>query len=267
MPLFMDRHDVPGATAEETAEAHVRDVAIAGDYDVEFLSYWMDPDHGSVFCLARAPEQDNLIAVHQDSHGMIPNEIIPVEEGNILQFLGKIHEPTDHTEITSPFRTILFTDLEGSTALTEELGIDAFLPLLQEHDVIVRRAIVSQRGREVKHTGDGILASFEEIDGALRCCLTIQQDFKERTTTDEAPELRVRIGVTAGEPVDHNDDLFGSSVNLAARLCDAAEAGTILVSDVVEELGSKKGFTFEEADAKSLKGFAEPVQVFELLQI
>ena len=266
MPLFMDRHDVPGATAKDSAEAHTRDLELSAEYDVQFLSYWFDADNEAVFCLANAPERENLVAVHRASHGLIPNEIIPVSEDNVLRFLGAVHDPVDHTEVTSPFRTVLFTDLEGSTSMTEELGVTSFMPLLDEHDVIIRRALVAEKGREVKHTGDGILASFDDVAKALRCSLAIQKAFKARSPEAPTQELRVRIGVAAGEPVDHNDDIYGSAVNLASRLCDAAEAEGILVSELVHDLGSKKGFPFHEEKQLSLKGFADPVSVFELAQ-
>ena len=72
--------------------------------------------------------------------------------------------------------------------------------------------------------------------------------------------------MAAGEPVDHNGDLFGSVVNLASRICDAAEAGHILVSDVVHDLGVKQGFSLREAHELVLKGFSDPVRVFEVLR-
>lgn len=266
MPLFMDRHDVPGATAEELAAAHALDVGLSAKHGVQFVSYWFDADNEAVFCLAKAQEHDNVAAVHREAHGMIPNEIIPVSEDNVFRFLGKIHEPADHTEVSSPFRAILFTDLEGSTAMTEDLGAAAFMVLLTEHDLIIRRALVAQWGREVKHTGDGILASFDDAANALRCASAIQEGFGARAAEGGTPVLRVRIGVAAGEPVDHNDDIYGSAVNLAARLCDAAQAEQILVSDVVRDLGNQEGFSFHEAGRRSLKGFTDQVSVFALEQ-
>ncbi len=265
MPLFMDRHDVPGASAADVAEAHMKDLELAGKHGVQFLSYWFDPDSGGVFCLARASAKENLEAVHQESHGLIPNEIISVPEDAVLRFLGKVHDPVDHTEITSPFRTILFTDLEGSTAMAEELGTSEFMSLLTEHDVIIRRALLASRGREVKHTGDGIMAAFEDVANALECSLAVQAGFEARNVESHGPSCRVRIGMAAGEPVDHNDDLFGSTVNLASRICAAATPGGILVSDVVRELGGERGFAFAEADRRTLKGFSKPVDLFALV--
>lgn len=266
MPLYLDRHDVPGATAEVVAEAHARDLSLSAKHQVQFLSYWFDDDSGEVFCLAKAPEGANLEAVHLESHGMIPHEIISVSEDNILRFLGKIAEPVDPKDVESPFRTILFTDLEGLTSLLQEVGESAFMLLLTEHDLIIRRALVNSRGREVKHTGDGIMASFEDVGRALECSVALQDGFDERTRSGDTPELRVRIGMAAGRPVHHNDDIFGSSVNLASRVCDAADAGRILVSDVVHELGTQKGFSFDQADARMLKGFSDPTPVFELIR-
>ena len=99
---------------------------------------------------------------------------------------------------------------------------------------------MAARGREVKHTGDGIMASFDDVARALACAIAIQDGFDERNASTEGPALRVRIGMAAGEPVDRGNDLFGSTVTLASRICDAADGGQVLVSDVVHVLGSTK---------------------------
>lgn len=266
MPLFMDRHELPGATAEEVAQNHARDLELVDEYGVQLLAYWFDADSGGTFCLAKASRPDDLAALHRASHGQVPNEIIGVAEDDILRFLGTINDPVDHTQVTSAFRAILFTDLEGSTSLLQELGEATFMVLLTEHDLVIRRALVASRGREVKHTGDGIMASFDDVGHALECAVAIQEGFDARRREGGALELRVRIGMAAGEPVDHNGDLFGSVVNLASRICDAAEAGHILVSDVVHDLGVKQGFSLREAHELVLKGFSDPVRVFEVLR-
>jgi class 3 adenylate cyclase len=265
MPLFMDRHDIPGVKAEDVAQAHLADLAVAARHDVKFLTYWFDPDRGEAFCLAEAPAGEALTAVHRETHGLIPNEIISVSEDNLLRFLGRINEPLDHTAVGNPFRAVLFTDLEGSTNLLESVGEAAYMVLLTEHDLIIRRALVATRGREVKHTGDGIMASFENVSSALGCALAIQDGFTTRAAAGEGPELRVRIGIAAGEPVDHNDDLFGSTVTLASRICAAADAGHVLTSEVVFELGRTKGFSFGPGQDRTLKGFSSPTRLFELV--
>lgn len=264
MPLFMDRHEVPGATAQEVADAHVSDLAVSGKYGVEFFSYWFDPDDGEVFCFARAPSTTAVENVHGESHGLVPAEIIEVSENDVVRFLGKVSDPTDASEITSPFRTIVFTDLEDSTAMLERLGESQFMLLLTEHDLIVRRALVKWPGREVKHTGDGFLLSFAEADNALSWSLEVRDEFARRADSEESPALRVRIGMAGGEPVDHDDDIFGAAVNRANRICSVAAPGHILVSDVVRDLGEKSRFVFGEARSVSLKGFSDTAVVYEL---
>ena len=191
------------------------------------------------------------------------SEIIAVSEDDVFRFLGKVSDPVDHTQVTRAFRTIIFTDLKGSTSLLQEVGEGAYMGLLAEHDLIIRRSLVAWRGREVKHTGDGIMASFEDVAGALECSLAIQAGFAARRSDGATPELRVRIGIAAGEPVDHNDDLFGSTVNLASRICDAADPGHILTSDLVHEMGTDRGFSFGRGQDLELKGFGV-VRVYEL---
>ena len=264
MPLFMDRHDVPGVTAEQVAQAHTADLEMGAKFGVQFLAYWFDADQGEAFCLAKAPTGDSLTSVHKATHGLIPNEIISVSEDAVLRLLGRMSESGSDAPTVNPFRTILFTDLEGSTSLLEAAGQSAFMVLLTEHDLIIRRALVAARGREVKHTGDGIMASFEDVAGALQCSMAIQTGFAARAAHVPKTQLRVRIGIAAGEPVDHNDDLFGSTVTLASRICAAAEAGRILTSDVVRDLGSERGFAFDGGRDVILKGFSGQTRVFEL---
>ena len=151
----------------------------------------------------------------------------------------------------------MFTDLKGSTSLLHEVGESAYLLLLTEHDLIIRQALVAARGREVKHTGDGIMASFDDVAGALSCVNAIQDGFDAWNATTEGPPLCVRIGMAAGEPVDRGNDLFGSTVTLASRICDAADGGQTLVSDVVRDLGGSPWLRVRRrrpADAQGVRG-------------
>ncbi len=84
---------------------------------------------------------------------------------------------------------------------------------------------MASHGREVKHTGDGIMASFDDVARALACAAAIQDGFDKRNASSEGPELLVRIGMAAGEPVDRGDDLFGSTVTLPAASATPPMAG------------------------------------------
>lgn len=266
MPLFMDRHEgLEGITPKAAAEAHMQDLEVQGRYGVRYLSYWVDPQRGHVFCLADAPHAEAAEAVHRESHGLVAAKIIEVDGAMVESFLGTLHEPSPGELWTATaFRVIAFTDIEGSTSITQDLGDDGAMRLLREHDRIVRGQLDENGGQEVKHTGDGIMASFTSVSRAVEWASAAQREFAERDSGD-LPPLRVRIGMSAGEPVAEGDDLFGATVQLAARLCDKAEAGCILVTSSVRDLALGKAYRFEARDPVPLKGFAEPVRPFRLL--
>ena len=163
------------------------------------------------------------------------------------------------TSTSGGFQTILFTDLESSTALTQRLGDEAAQELLHGHNEAVRAALDEHGGREVEHTGDGIMASFPSAVGAVAAALQMQREL-------EGGEVRVRIGLNAGEPIVEDDDLFGLAVIKAARIADRADPGTVLVSRVVMELCEGKTFEFTSMGEASLKGFDEPVALYEVRQ-
>ena len=157
-------------------------------------------------------------------------------------------------------RTVLFTDIVDSTTLTHSLGDEAALGLFGVHDTIVRDALSALGGREVKHTGDGIMASFVSTAGAVRCAIQIQRELARHEKANPERPLKVRVGAAAGEPVEQHNDLFGSTVQLAARLCAHAQPEQILVANAVAELCIGKGLLFEDLGEVVLKGFGRPVR-------
>ncbi|MGE5597201.1 MAG: adenylate/guanylate cyclase domain-containing protein [Hyphomicrobiales bacterium] len=160
-------------------------------------------------------------------------------------------------------RTILFTDIEGSTALTERLGDFRARMVLRQHEQITRQALAEHSGSEVKTLGDGFMASFDSASKALECAVAMQVAFEESNALGNEP-LHVRIGINAGEPIAEGDDLFGTAVNLAARIASQAEGGQILVSDVVRQLVAGKGFLFSDHGDVLVRGFDDPVRLYEL---
>jgi class 3 adenylate cyclase/pimeloyl-ACP methyl ester carboxylesterase len=173
------------------------------------------------------------------------------------------------------FRTILFTDVEGSTALTQRLGDERARALLREHERAVRECLKAHGGSEVKTMGDGFMASFASATKALECAIAIQRTLADRDAgagaqhaapaVEGASEpVRVRIGLNAGEPIAEGDDLFGTAVIAAARVAAQAQGGEILASNVVRELVAGKGFMFSSRGKTALRGFDDPVEVYEV---
>jgi class 3 adenylate cyclase len=182
----------------------------------------------------------------------------------IDEFLGEGEEAAAAPGLAADdIHTILFTDVEGSTALTQRLGDARAREVLREHERMVRGALKSHGGSEVKTMGDGFMASFSSATKALECAIAMQRAFAQHNESAEEPIL-VRIGLNAGEPIAEDDDLFGTAVNLAARICAHAEAGQILAPIVVRELAAGKQFMFADLGETELRGFEDPVRVYEL---
>jgi class 3 adenylate cyclase/pimeloyl-ACP methyl ester carboxylesterase len=167
-------------------------------------------------------------------------------------------------EIASGLVTILFTDLAGSTALTQRLGDAGAQDLLRAHNAVVRACLREHGGTELKTMGDGFMASFPLASAALECAIAIQRGLAAANGGGAEPPLRVRIGLNAGEPLAEEADLFGTAVQAAARIAAKAKPGTILVADVVRQLAAGKSFRFLDRGRTRLKGFEERLRLFEL---
>ena len=263
----MDIHEVHGATPEDVANAHKADLETEKKYGVHYGKYWFNEQAGKIFCLCEAPNAEAAVQVHREAHGLMADKLIEVQPELLEGFMGAATTndagaallPGGNADARDPgIRTVMFTDIVESTSLTQKLGDDAAMELVQAHDTIVREALKSCNGQEVKHTGDGIMASFLSAAAAVRCATQIQRELAKR---DDGMPLKVRIGGAAGEPVERNQDIFGSTVQLAARLCSRAEPEQILVSNVVAELCIGKGLHFHPLGEVMLKGFDRPVHV------
>ncbi len=264
MPYYMDRHELAGVTAADIAAAHMQDLQVQGKYGVQYVNYWFDYQAQHAFCLAKRPTQEAVEAVHHASHGLVATEIIEVDESAVRRFMGGITEhPVGEPYVETAFRAILFTDLEGSTSLTQQVGDAGAMAVLRRHDAIVRESLKRTGGTEVKHTGDGIMASFPSVAGAIEAAISIQRGFAEAETAGEMP-IGVRIGIAAGEPVTDRDDLFGTAVQLAARLSSRASGRSILVAGAVRDLALGKGFQFGATRNIRLKGFDDSVRACEV---
>ena len=269
MTLYMDRHEGVTQTPQEIAEIHLKDIEVQGKYDVRYVTYWIDEPAQQAFCLVDAPSKEAASAVHREAHDDVANEIIEVNQRVVEEFMGKIAstpaaiDPAT-TDMIPALRTVLFTDMESSVEITQRLGDAGAMELLRTHNTIIRDALEAHHGREVKHTGDGIMASFTSASGAIESAIAIQKAFAIYNREQPDAPMRIRIGITAGEPVMEHEDLFGAAVQLARRICDCAAPTMILVANVVRELCIGKGLMFADSGETTLRGFEEPVRLYEV---
>jgi class 3 adenylate cyclase len=201
----------------------------------------------------------------------------------IDEFLGEGDKPVAGAEppAAGAFRTVLFTDLADSTSMMQRLGDAKGRAVLREHERITREALKAHGGTEVKTMGDGFMASFSSATRALECAVALQRAFAEWNADvgaalappqdavlprKDAPTeaIRVRIGLNAGEPIAEDEDLFGTAVIVTARIAAKAAGGEILASDVVRQLVAGKGFLFSDRGDVVLRGFEDPVRLYEV---
>lgn len=169
-------------------------------------------------------------------------------------------ERPDLVSVTSPEGTvtIMFTDIEASTATNEAMGDDAFHPLLLGHHEIVRSRTESAGGTVVEQQGDGFMLAFPSARRGVDCAIAIQQ---EVSAFDD--RLKVRMGIHTGEPRRRAEHFYGRDVAYAARVGSAASGGEILVSSLVKSLVEPSGSVlFEGPRELELKGFDGPQPVY-----
>ncbi|MBF6339106.1 adenylate/guanylate cyclase domain-containing protein [Nocardia abscessus] len=152
---------------------------------------------------------------------------------------------------------IVFSDIEGSTALNEQLGDRAWVKLLDRHDRLIRRLVAAHGGHVVKGQGDGFMIAFAEAEPAVRCSLDVQRSLGGVVPKSVGrEEIRVRIGIHSGKSVRRGDDLFGRNVAMAARVAGQAHGGEILISeDVKSAVHDQPDIVITAAQEVELKGF------------
>lgn len=160
--------------------------------------------------------------------------------------------------------TIFFSDIVGSMDMKYKIGDDAYRPRRQEHDRILREEIGKANGNVLKHTGDGLMATFQSPRLALECSAKIQALVSEYGRQLDPP-LRIRIGLHAGEPELTDGDAFGIDIDFAARVMGEAEPGEVLCSAAVRGLvATIKSFEFTDRENRSLKGIPIPQTLYVL---
>jgi adenylate cyclase len=197
--------------------------------------------------------------------------IIAIEEGAAAN-PGKLldnaltdwNTPKAKEDKTGPI-TVMFTDMVGSTALTQTMGDAVAQQVVRAHNRVVREALAQYGGKEVKHTGDGIMASFSTTSNGVEAAMDIQRGTEKHNRNNPDLPLKIKIGINAGEPIAEDNDLFGTTVQLSARIVDKAKADQIFVSDIVRGICAGKDIEFKSMGPFELKGFKGGVPIYEVI--
>jgi AraC-like DNA-binding protein len=206
------------------------------------MTYWIDEERESIFCLIDAPNRDAVVNMHSTAHGLVPNKIIEVSSNVVESFLGRIFDPED-VEVTPAglkvfkdpsFRILMVTAVDDALILENNHGKDRCAELLSQHNAIIRNNIKRFDGREVEHEGNGFIVSFSSASKAVSCALHIQ---KEMT---EADLLGFKAGINCGEPIQgSNNELFGDTIQFAKHLCSIAKNNQVTITSQVKNLVAK----------------------------
>lgn len=230
MPLFMDLHKASDydvkPTVDDIRRNHIADLEVQHKYGVKFLQYWINEEAGLVFCLMEAPDKEACAAVHREAHGAMPCNVIELQGGDYLTYMGDenkanefdIVENADGT-LDAGYRIIMAVDIisiTGNEKSQEDL-----------EDLIGKSG-----GRLVNKPGHRSIIIFTNSAQAIECAANIV------ATVQSLPGQlnEVRIGISAGEPVTEQQDIFADAIQLANRLCDVAQRNQVLISSLAKEL-------------------------------
>ena len=243
--------------------------------NVEAMREWdVTPTLGSVrtptlILASRNPEMDFLVEARKMAAG-IPNSQLRIVDGMFAPYVADrpavldaisnllgIDDGPDRNGIPSGFRTVVFTDVVGSTKYVERMGDELGRAAIRAVEQLVVENSAKQGGTVVKHLGDGSLISFDSNSSALAFAIDLQRQIVSEP-------LQIRIGMAAGEPIQEDGDIHGAVVTQASRVAALGSAGEVLVADSVRQLALGKGYTFEPVGEISLKGFNEPTSVWRV---
>lgn len=185
-------------------------------------------------------------------------------EKNMVSSMAEWNKPKVKESEAGPV-TVLFTDIAGSTAMTQNLGDAGAQHVVRAHNRIVREALTMWNGKEVKHTGDGIMASFVKTSDSLDASMQMQRETAEYTEQNPDKPLHLKIGINAGEPISEDNDLFGSTVQMSARIVDKAQADEIFVSEIVRGICAGKNYKFVNRGTYPMKGFDTDPVLYEVI--
>jgi AraC-like DNA-binding protein len=244
MPIYMDVHIVPGVKAKDVAEAHRLDILHQDEHECKCMTYWIDEQRESIFCLIEAPTKEAVAEMHSKAHGLVPNRIIEVRSELVESFLGRIYDPADATPgedglkvFADPsYRILLVTKVMDPVLLGHLLGSEKAIALLATHNEIIRSNVAEYGGSEVEHSGNGFIISFTSARKAVSCALAIHKAMVSPNV------IGFKIAVNAGEPVENSNRLFGDTIQMAEHVCNLLKDSRVGITSAVKELVARDNF-------------------------
>jgi len=214
---------------------------------------------------AQDPKPAAMLSAGMEAMATFPDardeaERLVVEAFRQWNMIERTGSPTEGPDVA-----IMFTDMVSSVQTTQALGEEGMMRLLSQHDLIVGAVLKRWRGHQVKHTGDGIMAVFPRVLDGIAAAADIQRDIELSNAAMDGMALKVRIGLSAGNPIRKDDDYFGTVVQTAARVCPLAGAGEVALPEAMAASAGCAGFSYSDPILAELKGFAEPQPVRKLL--
>jgi class 3 adenylate cyclase len=248
------------AMLNENVEVDVRD--LLGTVRAQTLVIHSEEDKAVPFEHARrlaGAIPDATLARYKGDH--MPLGAFEAIDSMIVEFIQPetpAAQPVAAAE--SGVRIVLFTDLVGHTEMMRRLGDERGREVLREHERITRELLREYAGAEVKTMGDGFMASFGSVTKAMDCAIALQRAF----AAHEGEPLDVRVGLNAGEPIEEDGDLFGSTVIMASRIAAKAGANEILIPEPLRHLLTGKSYVYADRGEAMLKGFEDAVRLYEV---
>jgi len=264
MPLYMDFHKNVVATFDEVVLAHLADLEVQEKHHVKYHKFWMNPKEGTIYCLVEAPDRHACEAVHKESHGQLACSIVEVDPEFFKLFMGDGHHidngPMHHTDgsLDLGYRNILVVSIWNAHGTS---------PV--EARKIVQEKITAFHGRVIKWaSNDNLIGVFNDSVNAVRCAKKIKLELLVQQSEIASGPVRFKIGLSAGQPLTENSELFGEAVRLALNLCTVARDEEILVSSLVKQLCQEEDLQQDNtADAVKLLNTHEEEFILALLKI
>ena len=230
MPLFMDLHKAADyevkPTLDDIKRNHIADLAVQDKYGVKFLQYWINEDEGLVFCLMEAPDKESCVAVHQEAHGGMPCNVIELQGGDYKAFAG---DETRKNEFDIAEKANGNLDTGYRLIMVADFLTVAENDLMQED---IGNIVKNSGGHFLSRPVNRKIIVFTQGARAIECATGIIQFVKQ--LSDKT--IEVRIGISAGEPVTDQQDIFADAIQLANRMCDIAHDGQVIISSHAQKM-------------------------------